>query len=70
MSDDHKDDRIAELEAALLTFLKVALTHTSSYDLREDLVVWRPPVLARCKAVVTRADVMKAKELLGLALDS
>jgi hypothetical protein len=63
---DCKDARIAELESALLPFLKVALTHTSSYDLREDLVVWRAPVLARSKAVVTRADVMKAKELLGL----
>lgn len=68
MSDD-KNARIAELETALLTFLKVALTHTSAYDLREDLVVWRPPVLARSKAVVTRADVIRAKELLRLTLE-
>ena len=67
---DSKDLRIAELEAALLPFLKVALACTSSYDRRDELVVWRPPATARSKAVVTRADVTRAKELLGLALDS
>jgi len=32
----------------------------------EDRVIWRPPVLARSKATVTYAQVMQAKELLGL----
>lgn len=69
MSDD-KDVRIAELEAALLPFLKVALACTSSYDRRDDLVVWRPPAMSRSKAVVTYADISKAKVLLALPLDS
>ena len=66
MSDDHKDAMILELEQALLPFVRVALAHISSYDQRADRVIWRPPVMARSKATVTYAEVMKAKELLGL----
>lgn len=61
---DHKDARIGELEAALLPFLRVALACTGSYDRRDDLVVWRPPVTARSKAVVTYRDVARAMDLL------
>lgn len=67
---DAKDIRIAELEQALLPFLKVGLARMSSYDQRADLVIWRPPVTSRSKAVVTCGDIIRAKALLGVSLDS
>ena len=67
---DGKDIKIAELEAALLPFVKVAVACMNSYDHRDDLVVWRPPVTKRSKAIVTYADVVRARALLGVTLDN
>jgi len=62
--------RIGELEAALLPFVRVAVACMNSYDHRDDLVVWRPPVTKRSKAIVTYADVVRARALLGVTLDN
>lgn len=67
---DGKDARIAELEQALLPFVRVAIACAGTYDQRGDRVVWRAPIMTRSKAVVTYGQISRAKELLGLDLDS
>ncbi|MGE5513723.1 MAG: hypothetical protein ACM31O_21045 [Bacteroidota bacterium] len=61
---DEKDQRIAELEAALRPFVRLMDAMEPSYPQQDDYVVLRPPLAVRSDARVTIFDVKKARRAL------